>query len=501
MKRTAYIGLAIVALVPMLTRAQDQTDALRYSQLGFGGTARFMAMGGAFTALGGDPSVLSFNPGGLAIFNKSQITFSPGFNMRTNSATFNGSSASTPDYAATIQNAAWIASWKNRNDDAMWKSINVGIAYNRTNDFNSSINIQGSNTNSTLLDVYVNNANHNYPSQLDPFSTMQAYNANGLIYSNGNDSNSYSNVIRPFLGVNGNAVLQQKSIQTTGSMGETDFSVGGNYKNKLYIGASLGIADIVYNENASYTETPLYNDSLFGLQSWNLATTLSTHGAGLNFKIGAIYKITDWLRVGGAVHTPTWFQLTDDYSSYITANYVNTPFYPNGGGTWSGTATQSPATGSYNYTLVTPFRAMGGLAFVIHHQAIISADYEFVDYSTALLSSADAGTFTQANNAIKAYYMPASNLRVGAELVLYPFSIRAGYTYYGNPYSSSAGNSSIRNSYSAGVGIKIDRCFIDLAYVLTQYSENYYMYDQTLEPAAALKNTVSDMVLTLGVNF
>jgi hypothetical protein len=499
MKRTAYIGLAMLALAPVITMAQDQTDALRYSQLTFGGTARFMAMGGAFTALGGDASVLAFNPGGLGIFNKSQITFSPGFSMMTNNASFNGTSTTTPDYAVTVQNAAWIASWKNRRDDAMWKSINVGIAYNRTNDFNSSVNIQGNNTTSTLLDAYVNSANGSYPSQLDPFSTAQAYNAGNLIYHFANsDSNSYGNDIRPFLGVNGNAILQQKSIQTTGSMGETDFSVAGNYKNKLYIGATLGIADIVYNENASYTETPLYQDTIFGLQNYNLATTLSTRGAGLNLKIGAIYKITNWLRVGAAVHSPTWFSLTDNYSSFITANYVNTSTLS--GGTYIGNQ-EGPMQGSYNYTLVTPARAMGGVAFVIHHQAIISADYEFVDCSTALLSSADAGAFTEANNAIKQFYMPASNLRVGAELVLYPFSIRAGYTYYGNPYTSEAGNSSIRNTYSAGLGIKINRCFIDLAYVLTQYNENYYLYDQTLVSPALLKNTVSDVVMTFGVNF
>jgi hypothetical protein len=63
--------------------AQDQTDALRYSQLSNGGTARFMAMGGAFTAVGGDASSLAFNPAGIAVFNTSQLTFSPGFTIQT----------------------------------------------------------------------------------------------------------------------------------------------------------------------------------------------------------------------------------------------------------------------------------------------------------------------------------------------------------------------------------------------------------------------------------
>jgi hypothetical protein len=501
MKRTAYIGLAMTALAPFVTQAQDQADALRYSQLILGGTARFMAMGGAFTALGGDASTLAYNPAGLGVFNKSQITFSPGFSMFSNSATFNGTTENSIAPSLNIQNAAWIASWKNRRDEAMWKTINVGIAYTRTNDFTENVNVQGNNSATSMLDQFVENANGNYPSSLvnSGLDAGQAYNA-GLLTRVSNDSSQYTNIVRPFL--NGtNSVLQQKTMNRYGSMGETDFSFGANYNNRLYLGITLGLADINYTENASYTETPNYNDTVYGLQNFTYQTTLHTFGEGINLKIGAIYRITDWLRIGAAVHTPTWFTLTDNYSSYISANYQNTNSYPNQAGTWSGTSDGNPMTGSYNYSLVTPFRAMGGLAFVIHKQAIISADYEYVDYSTALLSSADAGTYSVANAAIQQYYMPASNLRVGAELKLFPFSVRLGYQYYGNPYSSSSGNSSMRQAFSGGFGVKINRCFIDLAYVLTEYNENYYLYDPSLVNAATFKNSISDVVVTFGVNF
>jgi hypothetical protein len=382
----------------------------------------------------------------------------------------------------------------------MWKTINVGIAYTRTNDFNENVNIQGNNYGTTMLDAFVNQANGSYPAQLVASNSdaSQAYNAGGLIYKIPNDSSQYGNIIRPFL--NGtNSVLQQKTMNRSGSMGETDFSFGANYNNKLYLGITLGLADINYTENASYTETPNYNDTVYGLQNFTYQTTLHTFGEGVNLKIGAIYRITDWLRVGGSVHTPTWFTLTDNYSSFVSANYNAVGNLP--AGSYGGTYDGNPNTGSYNYTLVTPFRAMGGLAFVIHKQAIISADYEYVNYSTALLSSADAGTFNVANAAIQQYYMPASNLRVGAELKLFPFSIRLGYQYYGDPYNSSSGNSSVRQAFSGGFGVKINRCFLDFAYVLTQYSENYYLYDPSLVSATTFKNSISDVVITFGVNF
>ena len=59
--------------------AQNEIDALRYSYNQYGGTARFVAMGGAFNALGGDFSAVGINPAGIGIYKKSEFTFTPGF--------------------------------------------------------------------------------------------------------------------------------------------------------------------------------------------------------------------------------------------------------------------------------------------------------------------------------------------------------------------------------------------------------------------------------------
>jgi len=499
MKKKIYIGLVLAGLMPFAANAQDQRDALRYSQLILGGTARFTAMGGAFTALGGDASVLAYNPAALGVFTKSQLTFSTGFSIFANNATYNGTSVNSMAPVLTIQNAAWIASWRNSHDDAPWKVINFGIAYTRTNNFNQNITIQGTSNNSTMLDQFTAYANGSTPDQLDPYSSAQAYNAGGLIYYYGSSSNNtYGNIIRPFLTGN-NTITQQSTIQRKGSMGETDFSFAADYDNRLYLGGTLGIANINFNESAVYSETPNYNDSVSGLTYWDYSTALHTYGGGINLKFGLLYRIADWIRIGGAVHTPTWFTMTDNYSSLVTANYNAVGSLP--AGTYAGTLDGNPYANTYNYTLITPFRAMGGLAFIIHHQGIISADYEFVDYSTAQLSSADAGAFSVANAAIQQYYMRASNFRVGAEWVVYPFSIRAGFQYYGDPYDANSGNSSVRTVFTGGLGIKLNRCFIDLAYVLTKYNENYYMYDPSMVAPTALKNSASDFIMTLGVNF
>ena len=60
-----------------LAFAQDAQDARRYSFNDYQGTARSMAMGNAFTALGGDIGSIGINPAGSAVNSYSQFTITP----------------------------------------------------------------------------------------------------------------------------------------------------------------------------------------------------------------------------------------------------------------------------------------------------------------------------------------------------------------------------------------------------------------------------------------
>ena len=53
--------------------SQSQLDAFKYSQTELNGTARYLGMGGAFGALGGDISAMNTNPAGLAIYKSSEV--------------------------------------------------------------------------------------------------------------------------------------------------------------------------------------------------------------------------------------------------------------------------------------------------------------------------------------------------------------------------------------------------------------------------------------------
>ncbi|HTB32797.1 MAG TPA: hypothetical protein VK808_12270, partial [Bacteroidia bacterium] len=231
---------------------------------------------------------------------------------------------------------------------------------------------------------------------------------------------------------------------------------------------------------------------------YTLTSTLNTSGLGYNFKLGFIYRIMDWLRIGGAIHSPTFFSMTDNFSTSWDTKY-GTSLYSGTGGEYSGWG----GNVSYGYNLTTPLKAIGGVAVIIDNQGILSADYEYVNYSTIQVNSSDpnlAPNYTSlVNTAISQDFMQASNLKFGFEWVLYPVSFRAGYAIYGNPYSSSVGYTGIRNTYSAGIGLKVNNVSFDFAYSLMQYSEQYQMYSEAAP--STLKTNISNVVFTLAYTF
>ena len=72
---------AAILAIGFSATAQNWEDGLRFSENEYEGTARTMAMGNAFTALGGDMGSLGINPAGSAVARRSQFTVTPGMNI------------------------------------------------------------------------------------------------------------------------------------------------------------------------------------------------------------------------------------------------------------------------------------------------------------------------------------------------------------------------------------------------------------------------------------
>jgi hypothetical protein len=487
MKKIFLTG-TLIALFSTVIFSQTSTDALRYSRILYNGTARFQGLGGAFGAVGADFSVLATNPAGIGLYKSSEITLSPTLWFENSSANYNNVTATDNKANFAMGNFGFvftIAPYKKNNTGGL-KSFNIGFGMNRQNNYNSRVLIEGPNNKSSLMTSYVNTLNsQNEPAENIyndyPFDIGLAYNANLIVQD--------SVTGKYFCDAPNGGVYQQKNIETWGSINEFEFSFGGNYDEKLYFGATIGMPIIRYFENSQYQE--VRNDtSVHMFRALTYDQTLETHGTGINFKAGLIYRPANWVRLGASIHTPTFYgNMRDSWNSTMTSEFDYTGY----------NSTQFSPAGSFNYQLTTPFRAIGSIAFIIGNYGMVTGEYEYVNYDQARFYSSDE-SFTSVNDEIKSKYKSPVNVRVGTEWRIQNFRVRGGFGYYGSPYQSNINNGEIY-SVACGAGYRGKHLFFDMAYIWSQQKVDYYLYDSALVNPSNNTYTSNNITWTFGVRF
>jgi hypothetical protein len=482
MKKQLLTAIGLTLLLPIFSQAQNEVDVLRYSQTTFGGTARSNSMAGAFGALGGDFSTLATNPAGIAIYRKSEISLTPSIYIAGTKSDFLGKTYSDSKLNFNFGNFGMVLNFKNSagEEGLKWRSFTLGFGYNRLDNFNARFQMRGENNYSSLTEALAARSNGRTPFELDKFADSLAFYL-FLIDTVPGSTTKYRSNFPGFYNK-----TQTFNANSEGGMGEFDLSFGGNFADQFYIGGTIGFPRVNYIERTRFKEEEI--DSVPAFKRYTFDQAFSTTGRGVNFKLGMIYKPVEWMRIGGAVHSPTYFSLTDQFNSSMTAVYDD-------GSTFSADSPQ----GSFSYQLTTPMRAIGSLGFVIKGLGIISADYEYVDYSTGSLSARNADFFDQ-NDAVTTKYKAASNIRVGAEYRLKLFNLRAGYANYGSPFQKGI-NTGTRENYTAGIGFRQEGYFIDFAYVLSKTSSDFYVYDPAYIEAAHRKISSSSLMATVGFRF
>lgn len=454
MKNIIIIVLGII-LSSYTAYSQNEIDALRYSQSFYEGTSRAAGMGGAFSALGGDMSSIGYNPAGIGIYKTSEFSFSPAFYFQNSNSNYNSSLNSGFKYNLNFSNFGIVGTYNSEDND--WKNVNFGFSYNKLNNFNKNIYIEGYNSSGSMTDYFAHVANGKATTNFNEFNERLAYDAY-LIDPLDTLNYTYITALPNY------GETQSKTITSYGGHGDYNFTLGANYNNIFYIGGAIGIQTINYTEDIEYTEKDNFN-VINNFNEFTYKQHLNTRGTGFNFKFGSIFKPVDWVRVGLAIHTPTFYDLTDNYNSSINSIFTNANY-----------EYKSP-NGEFNYQLATPFKAIGSLGFIIQKSAIVGIDYEFIDYSIARLGSSDYN-FKDENNNIEKSYTPTGNVRAGIEYKFGPFSFRGGFGFYGSPYKSNQINkNAFTTSYSGGFGIRDNNVFFDFAYVYMTSKENHYLYD------------------------
>ncbi|HEY3371957.1 MAG TPA: hypothetical protein VGK10_13965, partial [Prolixibacteraceae bacterium] len=379
MKKLVYT--ISILLMACSTFAQDLTDALRYSNSHIRGTARSAAMGNAFGALGGDFSSLSINPAGVGVYRSGEFTLTPSFGQSTVDGTYLGNKISDSQYNISLDNLGYVASFKTgENSESGLVSINFGLGFNKLGGLSMNSLAEGSNADHSLLTYFTEYANNNNlaTGDLDPYYEQLAYNTDLLLYDQ--NKKEYFNDLTD----HGYGQSQRKTINRKGYINEYLLSVAANFNHKFYLGATLGIHDVYFKENTDLYEWDAKNDIPY-FNSLNFTTYLKQTGNGVNFKIGAIFKPIEQLRLGIAFHTPTFYKINEVYDRGMKSSIT----YDDGV-----TETKSAVPdkeGLYDYEIETPMKTILSGALVIGKAGLISVDYEIVDYSSAKLKNASDG--------------------------------------------------------------------------------------------------------------
>ncbi len=517
--KSKLIAITACALLGMATAgAQNAYDAERLTSTELNGTARFVGMGGAMGALGGDISVMGTNPAGIGIYRSNDVAATFGFNATSTKSAFNGTSMSEDRTRASFDQIGFV--WSNKiGNNTTLRYVNFGFNYHKSKNFNrlfsaggalndfsqswqlaqemANVGLTGAEYDDILS---VKNPYDKYWNELPVLGIMGVMTGvvdwpvdieKGPLGWNGHSNNFYSD--------------------EKGGIHEYDFNVAFNIEDRFYIGASLGVKDAKYSRYTSYTEE-LNDDNGAENGGYTLENFYDLTGTGVDFKLGVIVRPFEEspFRLGLAVHTPTWYELSESYNSTLSSDIFafDSPYKQ----TLSDYL--SPDYLNYDYRLITPWKFNVSAGTTLGGLVAVGAEYEYADYSSAKLQDID-GYDLGGQAAVEEQLKGVHTFRVGLEARLAPaFSLRAGYNYSTAAFNKDSynalatystqtdfNNTEARNTFTFGVGYRGSVVYADLAYKYDAYKSNFYAFDDIELPATKVDNNRSQLLFTLGARF
>lgn len=548
MKKTILIISGMLAV--MAAHAQTAYDALRFSENDYEGTARTMAMGNAFTALGGDLGSISINPAGSAVAKYSQLTLTPALSI--SSATAQGvspySDGSLPYFERQMKsdmtrlampNFGLTFHWDTHRTSGL-KNMTFGFIVNRTASWNNDTYARGTNSSTSFMGQLAAEATMN-GYLVGDLSAKDAYDfmpwkpvvgyMSGMISTFGGYDDQYVGASEVIFD-NGDIMVGGPLEQTygsreTGSRYEYLFNVAANISDFVYIGATLGLTSLDYNYNDYFVEQAIdpsdfditldNNDKMY-FKEMTYKYSYSAVGSGAYGKFGVIVTPVPWFRVGAAIQTPTVNNISEYWQESGETLYSNANY----------NLYEASPEGRWSYQLVSPFRANIGAAFTFGSRGLISADYEVCDYGQMKYISdgySDRDYFEDINADIRARMGVVQALRLGGEFKPVPsVAVRAGYgvtnSAQRNEYDSYTDSYyeipvELTHNVALGVGysskksffadLAVRRTFVQREFVMPYadyiFNEDGSVNENAYAPEIGIDRRLWKVLLTLGWRF
>lgn len=455
MKKTALTVLLATATC-FAAYSQGAYDAWLFSENNYEGTARTVAMGNAFTALGGDLGAVTINPASSAVAGYSQLTLTPSLTFSTNMATGVPYQGSVDPYfqktmksrmtKAGIPNIGFSFNYKTGRSSGL-KAMTFGFIANQTNSWCEDVFAEGTNSQTSFLAAAAADATNSGYTKED-FLNGKGYWADIVGYRSGMFSEStLTNGEKVFVAatetlfdndeiVQSGEVGQRYGRSVSGNKYEYLFNFGANISDFVYVGASLGINSISYDYTHYFKENaidPYIFENIFTDSNGAELTTYfknatykhsySADGTGIFGKIGVIVTPGAGLRFGAAIQTPSSTTIKEQWQDMASTSFTDS--------SCNGEAESD--LGRSEYTFNSPWRFNFGLAYTLGRFAVVSADYEVADYGGMRYMTDDMGDddfeyFEEINEDIRQRYGAEHQLRIGAEVKPLSFlAVRAGY--------------------------------------------------------------------------
>ena len=539
----------MLAMAAVAAVAQTQYDAARFSGSELNGTARFVGMGGAMSALGADISVIGTNPAGIGLFRSHDLSLSFGFNKNVTNSNLGGTEVKDERTRASFDQLGFVYSTKIGNKTRL-RYFNIGFNYHKLANFNRQFssrgNLNGSSLSWQMQDMmlgtgaYQNQASYDALLDAENPYTSSAYYGTPFLGSMGVRTGLVDDVTGndgSFGMMGWNGASGDYYSREEGGINAYDFNLSFNVQDRFYFGATLGVYDVNYSRYSSYYETVLddkgNDNGSFQLNNW-----FTTDGAGLDLKLGVIVRPMEYspFRIGFAVHTPIWYSLNDRYTATLGTDILAFPekYTENLSDYYA-----PDASYLLEYQLATPWKFNVSMGTTFSNVLAVDAEYEFANYAKARYKDAGGYDLAAANGAVDKYLKNVHTFRIGMEAKFTPqFSFRAGYNYVTSPIADNSAryvpnlstnkadyiwfdetrtdpeyhNLKARNTLTLGLGYRGKFMYADVAYKYDFYKSDFYMFDDyrfsndgnsivSRNSAAAVNHDRHQLLLTLGVKF
>lgn len=312
MKRLRNILTLVLCTLALCTFSQDYA---RLSERTVMGTARYVGMGGAMTAVGADPSAVLDNVAGLGLYRRPEVMI-------------------TFDYVArsifmSPQASAIFSFQTGRVSGVLFHNFMIG--YHRVHCFNNSMRAVGDRG----------------PSLGALFATTSAN--MGIDYT----TDRYH-------------AGDSLSVEERGYVNEYTFDWAMNISDRWYFGLGLHVQSFSMSSDGDYYEAFDKRNAYLQTYFNHSRTSLLLNGAGCTLATGLIYRPLSWLRLGFGLETPSVGNMTTSSTGSFDAltdslrRGTDAPYL-------------RPVTSAFHM----PLRLSTSVAFQIKNYAMIALQYDY----------------------------------------------------------------------------------------------------------------------------